>query len=551
MNLIDTIPAEEMGLMVNYIKHYALDYNQQDYNEDDLRHVLRVWDEEKQHHLYTLFGQQLILRKPISFERSEEEARNELEDYLSNYTKPIPYFMEQMRKLRWEDSFQTDNEASYDDDYYYLTSYDTLVDKVWTGKTFSIYNSKKDKSIVIQEGMKLSRAYRKIANLYDLDGYEEFNLEYSRFLNQDHIIGELVISIHPMDYMTMSDNACDWQSCMNWPDTGEYCQGTVEMMNSNCVIVAYLEASHKFYPVSTLDTWSNKKWRQLFIANEFVITGVKPYPYSNCNITKAALDWIHELAVANCGYEYYAEPGIYNNKRCEVKDEFNDIHKYEIQFGTDMMYCDFNSRNGENYMYVSPHIPPECYYLNYSGASECVYCGCLNNIPQESKLLCYDCSDSKYCSCCGAEIDDGEYETLADGTVYCLECLYENCSRDFVEEEWYRDHELVDIYLVIKPKDSNKCEFIYNHPIYLTSNDFKKYTLALSNTLLKDRQLYYNALGDLDEHYYFFIDEAEDEEIVEQLERHLDFSLNTDSWFNENDEIDYDDILFSRATIKP
>ena len=137
MNLIDTIPAEEMNLMVNYIKHYALEYHQ-DYNEDDLRHVLRIWDEEKQHHLYTLFGQQLILRKPISFERSEEEARNELEDYLSNYSKPIPYFMEQMRKLRWEDSFQTDNEASYDDDYYYLTSYDTLVDKVWTGKTFSI-----------------------------------------------------------------------------------------------------------------------------------------------------------------------------------------------------------------------------------------------------------------------------------------------------------------------------------------------------------------------------------------------------------------------------
>jgi hypothetical protein len=68
---------------------------------------------------------------------------------------------------------------------------------------------------------------------------------------------------------------------------------------------------------------------------------------------------------------------------------------------------------------------------------------------------------------------------------------------------------------------------------------------------LEGRQLYYNALGDLDEHYYFFIDEAEDGEIVERLERYLDFSLNTDSWFNENDEIDYDDILFSLATIKP
>lgn len=548
MNLIDKIPAEDMELMTQYVKTYAFERYNADYDEDSLRHVLRVWDQAKQHHLYKLFGGQFILRKEINVERSDEEARVELEEYLDDYRKPIPYFMEQLRKLRWDDSFEKDNPNTYDDAYYYLTSYDTLPEKVWTWDSFTIYNSAKDKSIVIQEGMKLTKAYRKIANLYGIDGFEQFNLEYSRYLNQDKLAGNLVLSIHPMDYMTMSDNECDWQSCMNWPDEGEYRQGTVEMMNSECVIVAYLESSKDFYPVSSDRTWSNKKWRQLFIVNEFVITGIKPYPYFNCHITNAVLEWLHELAVTNCGYQYYSEPGIYSSGKCEIKDDFNEYHCYKIAFGTDMMYCDFGSRCGDNYMYVSPTIPPQNYYLNYSGVSECMCCGSVGNIPRESKLTCYECCGSIFCSCCHEEIEDDEGTTLYNGEVWCIECLSEYANRDYIDDEWYPQEMTNTIYLVIKPKDSNKCEFVCNHPIFLTDNHLAHYDTALKHTDLKDVHLFKDSLFDhWADCYYFFIDEEENEELVEILKDELDFNFNADSWFSENDEIDYDDIFFTRV----
>jgi hypothetical protein len=57
----------------------------------------------------------------------------------------------------------------------------------------------------------------------------------------------LVLSIHPIDFMTSSDNASGWTSCMNWRDDGGYSSGTIEMMNSNMVIIAYLENNSKSF----------------------------------------------------------------------------------------------------------------------------------------------------------------------------------------------------------------------------------------------------------------------------------------------------------------
>ena len=39
----------------------------------------------------------------------------------------------------------------------------------------------------------------------------------------------------------MSDNDYGWDSCMGWMNEGEYRLGTVEMMNSPCIVVAYID----------------------------------------------------------------------------------------------------------------------------------------------------------------------------------------------------------------------------------------------------------------------------------------------------------------------
>lgn len=105
--------------------------------------------------------------------------------------------------------------------------------------------------------MKALKQLNGILHFMDDDEFEEFRICQSMCTNTTALEGKLCLSIHPLDYMTMSDNACDWSSCMSWQEDGCYRMGTVEMMNSPCVIVAYLESSHPMY-FSREATWNSK-----------------------------------------------------------------------------------------------------------------------------------------------------------------------------------------------------------------------------------------------------------------------------------------------------
>ena len=130
------------------------------------------------------------------------------------------------------------------------------------GEPFEV-NLPDGKILKVQKGTKPLRVLAKMAQAFNLEGFEEFRLTHSRILNQKKMTGELCLSIHPMDFMTMSDNNSNWESCMSWSDYGCYRRGTVEMMNSECVVVAYLRAKEDM-KVSEDLYWNNKKWRCWF-----------------------------------------------------------------------------------------------------------------------------------------------------------------------------------------------------------------------------------------------------------------------------------------------
>jgi hypothetical protein len=101
---------------------------------------------------------------------------------------------------------------------------------------------KDGKVLKIRNGSRPMRSIRKIAESYGIEGFEHFMNKHSECLNQKSLKGTVHMSIHPMDYMTMSDNNEGWESCMSWANDGCYKQGTVEMMNSPCAVVGYLES---------------------------------------------------------------------------------------------------------------------------------------------------------------------------------------------------------------------------------------------------------------------------------------------------------------------
>ena len=403
-NLFERI-SNEHEMITKYIESYAGYGSSETELTSSLEYILRIWNENKQT-LYRLFGNEVILSKQVKFNKPKEDMLEEMCDFL---------YSEQGGKFRFEFNCWTHN-LDWNNPLHELMLTETLVDNVYLGEDFDI-DLPNGKIYKLKHGCKPLRALGKIAKAFNLEGFEDFRIGHSMVLNQKKLEGELCLSIHPLDYMTMSDNECDWTSCMSWQGEGEYRLGTVEMMNSPCVVMAYLKSSRdmQWNPAS----WSNKKWRQLYVVNQDLIIGNRQYPYNNEDCNKIALDWLYELAVKNCGWN------VYNNTPIEISNyAYNKVGEkdFHLCLETHYMYNDFS----RGFLaYVSNNIKSE-YYLNFSGPAECMSCGTTDlNFDDKSdsnRLCCYTCDHVVRCYECG-DIIDASCSNEVDGVHLCSYCF--------------------------------------------------------------------------------------------------------------------------------
>lgn len=240
-----------------------------------------------------------------------------------------------------------------------------------------------------------------------IQDFDDFRIAISQFTNQRSLEGNLQLSIHPLDYMTMSMNGCNWRSCMSW-ENGEFRMGTVEMMNSPMVVEAYVASSDKWcIPDSTYE-WSNKKWRELFIVCDECIASIKGYPYCHNPLEKEIIKWIADLAKENLGVTYITDNLI-------TKQWSSDIcNQLGLLFETNLMYNDFGCRpEGSphtialNRNYIKNEEPRR---IVYSGATECMICGRVEYLstvynPEmlftvEADLHCPICAGLYHCENC-------------------------------------------------------------------------------------------------------------------------------------------------------
>ena len=275
----------------------------------------------------------------------------------------------------------------------------------------------------------------------DDDEFEEFRICQSMCTNTTALEGKLCLSIHPLDYMTMSDNACDWSSCMSWQEDGCYRMGTVEMMNSPCVIVAYLESSHPMY-FDRETSWNNKKWRSLYIVTPDIVANVKSYPYYDTSIDKIVTNWLYELMVTACPNHIYEKPYTF---------EYPIIGSTRVYFKTDLMYNDYCS--GSKHWGFRRKSIGDSLLVNYSGDAQCMICG---NTDRDSlkgdSLACEVCepdADIWYCDKCGCRLTEDEIFFINDGDIpLCSDCYQEYSAHDCVtHEDGWRNEMIPIIYM--------------------------------------------------------------------------------------------------------
>ena len=458
INTIEVLTKEEIALAEEYIRHYA--YNSAVVDETKKRPFVDILDEQwaiKKHHFYKAFGDKLILSKKIKVGKSQEQLETEIDERRATPGNPIDVFYNNLydyfaRTMRNESvvyrgwSYNSVVEWAY----YNLASYSELVKNVVPdGDVIVVPADETHKEFKIQPGCKVIKALGKIAERYGIEGFEEFRLEHSRVLNTPLSEEELCVSIHPLDFITMSENDCNWQSCMNWKNTGCYRMGTVEMMNSPIVVVAYLKSENDMTRFGY--KWNNKKWRQLFIVVNEAIIGIKAYPYRSESASKEVIKMLAEAFsnndydMSNCGtYEW--DCGIF----------YNDNHPYSkgigIDLETDTMYNDFGTTfhdivfSKTYYQSFLDHTNDNLYY-NYSGLDQCMLTGksvradwyteCPDDdeVPAE-RLICVSCEPPRsVCGICGTHYYLAEEIILDDGTCCCPFCAEHRVVRDIISGE--------------------------------------------------------------------------------------------------------------------
>lgn len=135
--------------------------------------------------------------------------------------------------------------------------------------------------IIVPAGMKVIKAFKLFETNEKL--LEDLQNAASRVIQEDIIFGRLCVSVHPLDYLSISENIHNWRSCHALD--GDYRSGNLNYMVDNCTAICYLRNDvdvvlpHFPYTIP----WNSKKWRVLlyFAQDHNMVFLSRQYPFSS------------------------------------------------------------------------------------------------------------------------------------------------------------------------------------------------------------------------------------------------------------------------------
>lgn len=500
MTPFEVLSEEDKNLIEKYILNYGFMYNEtyETHLDASMEHILSTWNNNKKD-LFKMLGNNLIVRRPYTFTIPVEGIAYSLKNNRSNEYQRF-YNIWWNKILTNNDivpniMFYNKDTKAYDlpgcrfdlvDNLEKIITCDELATNAWNKGEYKFMfpNGEKFK---ISNGMRIMRIIHKFVEEVVPDcmpQYEAFRIWHSQILNNRYLDGEICLSIHPLDFMTMSDNKNNWRSCMRWTgedfaDVGDYRAGTLECMNSSNIIVAYLHSPDNpmlldlWGGTNEPYKWNNKKWRELFIINPEIITEIKAYPYQDENLTNTILMWIKELAKLNLDYEY-------DNYEVNVSKDIIPYEEEKCEFGfdfspTEFMYNDFgtlekhrgrinarklyNAVKQDKYYYcANENNLKASYYITipYGGEAICMCCG-NNRVSSAERVLCDICDTGYHCPICGESISGNERYWLDDVNDYvCLNCIDWETGIDDISEETHLNENLITLYYVDEYDDDER-----------------------------------------------------------------------------------------------
>ena len=394
--------------------------------------LIHRWAEAKQSFI-EIMGGNLIYELPdeVTFEMNEHDKIHSVEEFIREvewkyrYNKNIDFLLDFLSNIK-QDFFK--NEVSKDFSY---------------------------RNIKIPKGMKINRALK----FFFPDNKEELTdiqNEVSRILQKDKVKGILCISVHPLDFLSSSENTYNWRSCHSLD--GEFRSGNLSYMVDSSTVICYLRSKNSEQCLPNFPSkipWNSKKWRMLlhFSEDREMMFAGRQYPFTS----EQGMDVVKDVLLSNAGFpdswtkwdNTKITSFTYNNgEKVELNSEYLEIG-YKLKDIKELVTVGPGSLNFNDVLSSSFYDPYYSFRLHnrktiwdlhdyyskqasYSqtkfvigGSVNCLCCG-KHEITLPETVRCIDCEE------------EYGFEEIED-FVYCEDCnrrvYYENTV--FVYSDYY------------------------------------------------------------------------------------------------------------------
>lgn len=420
----------------------VLEYSQPGLDNANIEQLIADWAKNKQHIYQSMFKNKWIYEHPekVCF-------------HLDPVAKELRYgsFLEDIMNLMsigWEHPFMK-----------YLSNISSL--EFYTNVLSNDYYIDTDKKI--QKGTKIIKSFKYFIEMPDL--LFELQNRASALLQEDKIEGYLCFSIHPLDFLSSSENNYNWRSCHALD--GEYRAGTLSYMTDASTIVVYLRSEDEVvlprFPQSV--PWNNKKWRCLihFNTGDKICAAIagRQYPFFSSN----ALDIVRDIMInmlpkyrfqTNTDWSHWHNDFVTNFHYAEHSDEdpcedlcdFKNIVLGNRIYGLyDIVKTPPGARHFNDLLCSSVYVQPYYMFKKYVAYNTeikfeignpvmCLRCG-EHLIADNDTMMCGHC-EAEYgnsdnydsfpvCDCCGSRFPYEEGYWVDD---------YHICEHCYNNETW-------------------------------------------------------------------------------------------------------------------
>lgn len=252
--------------------------------------------------------------------------------------------------------------------------------------------------------------------------------EASQLVQEDKIHGRLCFSVHPLDYLSSSENNYKWRSCHSLD--GIYRCGNLSYMSDPTTVICYIkgEDDYQHLPRFGSQKWNSKKWRMLvfFSTDKKMLALGRQYPFTSdeaANTVKSCLSGIFDKRYGDLT-ECHIDSDVLNKAFPNLTFQ-NLIAKNYIPVNHQLVPVEDIVKD-QSHLHYDDLLYSTCYTMQYCFDTEDYWYDPNDPIPQilvGNKVKCLrcgkedlDCAESMLCEKC-------EHEVMSEqGLEHCACC---------------------------------------------------------------------------------------------------------------------------------